>query len=607
VGDKFAALGIHFQGIFPVLFYDQNGLTTAPDGWCSTGGGYTCGNSNLAINLPDITFDVPQTSVQMDIALSGPASASCVNVTFDKVTVNGGASSPITRPLTQADALVAPVCSSASLGPGQMCGRFQLSVGTVNATFQEVRVGVVCGPDQFLGGFVFVDNVSFTAPSSSQPVAVAVVKNAQGSPTSSFCSGDTAIFDGSGSTPKDGSLTYSWADVIDNPPLFSSPLTGVSPTLGIPILPFARSFSVQLTASDPFGLTATTSVPVFAKPNNSSPIAQAQPVPTVSSGSSVNLDGGQSFDPDGDPLSYAWVQTGGPTVVLTGANTATPSFTAPSVPYPNSTTLTFQLIVTDAPSSTQCGGPLSSPPATVNVTVEGINHPPIANAGAAQTVTSGAKVTLDASASTDPDRDAITYQWTQVAGTPVTLSNPAAASPQFIAPAEPPKQQEILTFQLVVTDQPAPGYTPLPSAPATVNITVQDPYAAPDCDNAVASLNRVWPPDRRLVGPLAIINTTDNTPGSVSITTTKIFQDEPTLGPGIGETQSPQATIMNDGTFFLRAARLGTGDGRVYHISFTAANGFGGSCSGEVKVCVPLTGGKGTTCVDQGALYNSTQ
>ena len=48
-------------------------------------------------------------------------------------------------------------------------------------------------------------------------------------------------------------------------------------------------------------------------------------------GATVNLDGTGSSDPDaGDTLDYSWTQTGGTAVTLTGADTATPTFTAPT-------------------------------------------------------------------------------------------------------------------------------------------------------------------------------------------------------------------------------------------------------------------------------------
>jgi len=56
----------------------------------------------------------------------------------------------------------------------------------------------------------------------------------------------------------------------------------------------------------------------------------------------------------------------------------------------------------------------------------------------------------------------------------------------------------------------------------------------------------------------------------------------------------------------LRSERLGNGDGRVYHVAFTASDGRGGRCSGTVTVCVPHDQGHGRACGDQGALVDST-
>ena len=75
---------------------------------------------------------------------------------------------------------------------------------------------------------------------------------------------------------------------------------------------------------------------------------------------------------------------------------------------------------------------------------------PIAVAGAAQSVTAGASVTLDGTGSSDPDGTIVTYVWTQTAGDSVTLTGADTASPSFVAPST--SSAQILTFQLIVTD-----------------------------------------------------------------------------------------------------------------------------------------------------------
>jgi chitodextrinase len=72
------------------------------------------------------------------------------------------------------------------------------------------------------------------------------------------------------------------------------------------------------------------------------PVANAGPDQTVVSGSVVTLDGSAS---EGDIDSYSWAQTGGPTVSLSGANSAAATFIAPFVSI--AVTLTFQLTVVD--------------------------------------------------------------------------------------------------------------------------------------------------------------------------------------------------------------------------------------------------------------------
>ena len=174
-------------------------------------------------------------------------------------------------------------------------------------------------------------------------------------------------------------------------------------------------------------------------PVDDPPEANAGPDQTVDEGALVNLDGTGSSDPNDETLTYAWTQTGGPTVTLTGADTATPTFTSPQAG-PAGEQLTFSLEVCDEANAVSlCDADtvvidvLAPPPA-----------PPEANAGPDQTVSEGDLVTLDGTASTDPQGETLTFNWTAPAG--ITLSDPTSPTPTFTAPTGPAS----LTFTLEV-------------------------------------------------------------------------------------------------------------------------------------------------------------
>jgi hypothetical protein len=96
---------------------------------------------------------------------------------------------------------------------------------------------------------------------------------------------------------------------------------------------------------------------------------------------------------------------------------------------------------------------------------------------------------------------------------------------------------------------------------------------------------------------------TDPEGDPVTIRITSIFQDEPTkVNPS---DISPDGAGIATSTAQVRAERLGAGDGRVYHIDFTAEDGKGGMCDGEVQVSVPHS--EGQHAIDSGALFDSTQ
>ena len=94
------------------------------------------------------------------------------------------------------------------------------------------------------------------------------------------------------------------------------------------------------------------------------------------------------------------------------------------------------------------------------------NQIPIANAGADQTANELSLITLDGSASSDPDGSIAKYEWKQTAGTSVTLSDASVAKPTFTAPDV--AADETLTFELTVTDDKKA------SANSTVKVSVKN-------------------------------------------------------------------------------------------------------------------------------------
>lgn len=252
--------------------------------------------------------------------------------------------------------------------------------------------------------------------------------------------GDGVVLDASTSRDPDNHnpISFEWTQ-LGGTRVDLSNATTARATFNAPTA--ADTLLFLITVTDAMGKSATDQITVVVEPPsrpNNAPVARAGDDRRVRVNGFVSLDGSASFDPDGDVLTYAWSQIGGPAVQLSSANTAELSFLATPTP----AELLFELTTTD--------GFGKSASDKVTIAVEAADRPnvaPIASAGIDQRVSVRAGATLDARASSDPDRDALTYSWRQTAGPAVTLVGTGATASFFA-----PNTSVTLKFEVTVTD-----------------------------------------------------------------------------------------------------------------------------------------------------------
>lgn len=237
--------------------------------------------------------------------------------------------------------------------------------------------------------------------------------------------GETVVLDGSGSTDPDGNypLEYSW-QILSMPQGSSAILSGpdtVAPSFTADKL---GDYDIQLVVTDSLG---EDSVPdtVVVSTFNTAPVADAGPDQAIIVlGTTVQLDGSQSWDDDGDDLSYSWEivqKPGGSSAELSDSTSVDPTFVADV-----QGEYKIILVVND--------GFVDSEPD--EVTVSFTNVKPVADAGENQAVWVGTMVNLDGSGSSDANGDELTYNWNLVSipgGSTAELANPTSVQSSFVA------------------------------------------------------------------------------------------------------------------------------------------------------------------------------
>jgi hypothetical protein len=205
--------------------------------------------------------------------------------------------------------------------------------------------------------------VTFDGHLYSPPDVVVIIVNSltNGVPTAdagedqTVTAGDTVTLNGSGSSDPDGDpLSYAWSQV-DGPE--SVALEEAVTVQARFEASEAGIYTFQLFVHDGQVAGAPDDVMVTVESaTNRAPVAVIQDLDPVGVGDWVTLDGTGSYDPDQDPLTYSWSQTGGVRVMREGGDQPMPGFYAVA-----EGTLTFELVVSD--------GEAESPPASVQVEV----------------------------------------------------------------------------------------------------------------------------------------------------------------------------------------------------------------------------------------------
>jgi hypothetical protein len=329
-------------------------------------------------------------------------------------------------------------------------------------------LGFRSGPGSFSVG---VDNFRLEA---GNRLLLPPVAEAGGNQT--VHAGELATLDGSGSSDPGGytPLAFRWT-VLSQPPGASVALSdpqAVNPSFRPAV---EGTYVLSLEVVNSAGLSSpadTVEVSTF----NTAPVAEAGPDRFVFAPmTKVALDGSQSYDPDGDPVSFTWylkVKPEGSKSVIYQQTKDSPAFIVPDVVG----SYVALLGVSDGWST-----------GYDTVTIDFGNLKPVADGGASRSVDVGTAVTLDGTASNDPNGDPISYSWaftSKPVGSSAELAGATTATPSFT-----PDRDGAYVVQLVVGDGD------LKSDPATVQIqAVATPTAATVMSAALQLEVQAFPP-----------------------------------------------------------------------------------------------------------------
>ena len=349
-------------------------------------------------NSAGVTITVNPAAGANQPPVSNAGTAQTITLPVNSVTLDGSAS-------TDPDGKIVEFYWGQSSGPSSssVANNFAMST-TANNLVQGVYTFVLQVKDNAGAMAYSIKTVTVNAAvvTNQPPVANA------GSAQTITLPANTAILDGSASSDADGSIVQYYWSQSSGPSSSTIANSSAASTSVTNLVQGVYTFSLQVKDNAGALAYANKTITVNAAAVNQPPVSNAGNAQTiVLPTSSATLDGSASYDPDGKIVEYYWAQSSGPsssTIANNFSVTTTVSNLVQGV----------YMFVLQAKDNQ---GALSYSLKTVTVNAATVNQPPVSNAGSAQTIVLPvSSVTLDATASYDPDGKIIEYYWGQSSG-----------------------------------------------------------------------------------------------------------------------------------------------------------------------------------------------